>query len=171
MTTAAERQRAREQRARPARRLTGTWDEGDPDEKARQDAIGERMDRDLKARAAKTDRERQDIYRSGRDEARREHHERDRTRRQAKAKGKVAKGRGVTKRAVRRRTKRVATAARSPVRAAQSGTWVGVVVASLGLVLVYDFVSNAEQVGGFLGGLQRAVAWLADPNAVIEFKE
>jgi len=70
-------------------------------------------------------------------------------------------------RARRRRVKGAVTkGARNP-----SGSFMGLLVGSAGLILLYDFLSAANQLAGFLGGLQRALAWLSSPTAVIKFKE
>lgn len=62
---------------------------------------------------------------------------------------------------------RTATAA----GAGRSASFVGLLVLSLGLVLLYNLLAGAEQLAGFLGGIQRAIAWLVSPTATIPFKE
>lgn len=72
--------------------------------------------------------------------------------------------------------KRGARKARSAGRTAaaagagRSGSFVGLLVLSLGLVLLYNFLQGAAQLAGFLGGIQKALAWLVSPTAVIPFK-
>jgi hypothetical protein len=80
------------------------------------------------------------------------------------------------KKSASRSRKKAAAAARpvlrqavNPVRAASSGTAVGVAAATVGLVVLYVALTNASILEGFLSGIRRGFDWLASPTAVIPF--
>lgn len=104
-----------------------------------------------------------------------------RARRGGPARGRPAGGRKPTAgrkpaaktraRTVARKTRRVVKPALTPVRTARTGSITGLIVGSLGMVLLWNFLAAAGEVSGFLGGIAKALNWLASPSAIIEFKE
>jgi hypothetical protein len=160
--TAKARQAEREARQKPGggKKPTGSWADGaDTAELARQDAISDRMRRQLKGAARETDDEAAELYKAGSDDAKREQRERQRAKAGSKARTRA-----------RRSTRKVTKAAKTPVKAARSGTVVGLLVGSLGLVLLLNFLRSADKAAGFLDGIRSAIAWFADPTKVIEYK-
>jgi hypothetical protein len=67
--------------------------------------------------------------------------------------------------------RKVQRAARHPVTATRSGSWTGLAVGSLGLILLFNFLTAAKDLAGLLGGIQRGIRWLADPHAVIPYRK
>jgi alanyl-tRNA synthetase len=120
---------------------------------------GKALERDLKRRASAQDRDAREQYESGRDDARAE----QRTKAKAKAGSKAR-----TK--ARRSARKVTTAAKSPVKATRSGSVIGLLVGSLGLVLLFNFLRSADKAAGFIDGIRTAIAWIADPAKVIDYK-
>lgn len=91
----------------------------------------------------------------------------------APPKKKAAAGTNQKRKAQTKRTARRARAAgRTAVTAGagRSGSVMGLLVLSLGLVLLFNFLQGAGQLAGFLGGIQKALAWLVSPTATIPFK-
>jgi hypothetical protein len=122
-------------------------------------APGKAMQRDLKRNARKQDDEAKEQYESGRDDARAEHRAKSADKRKSKV-----------RRQARGKARKVQHAAKAPVKAARSGTVIGLLVGSLGLVLLINFLRASSATAGFLGGLNTAIAWIADPTKVIEYK-
>lgn len=117
------------------------------------------MERDLKRNARKQDDEAREQYEAGHDDAKTEHRQKSADKRKSKV-----------RRQARGKARKVQTAAKTPVRAARSGTVIGLLVGSLGLVLLVNFLRASTQAAGFLGGLNTAIAWISDPTKVIEYK-
>lgn len=85
---------------------------------------------------------------------------------------KPAKKRPPAKATAKKATRRGRTVGRQAVAAGtgRTGSVVGMLSLSLGLVLLFNFLRAADELAGFLGLLQRAIGWLASPTAVIPFK-
>ena len=160
MSTAAERDRARQAAGKAGKAaLTGTFDEGDPTEAARQSVIDREMAAATRRRAEANDQAAADQYRAGRDAARADQRARSRSKTAGKAKGKAkAKGR------------KVARATATPLASARTGTWIGIAAGTLGLVLLRNALQSVDTVTGVAGSVKRGLDWLQDPDAIIKFK-
>jgi hypothetical protein len=121
---------------------------------------------ETKRRAAQQDRAARELYAAGRAEERRA------------AKARVSRRRKTAPAKRRRRASatgrqavRLVGRASHPVRAASSGSLTGLLVGSLGMVLLYVFIQSADAVSGFLGGIRSAIDWFADPTKTITFNK
>lgn len=63
-----------------------------------------------------------------------------------------------------RQTRRAAATLTRPRRTATAG---GLILGTLGLVLLYQFLTTADRAAGLFGGLARAVQWIDDPTTTI----
>lgn len=116
--------------------------------------------RRLRAEARASDQLLADVYEDGRREGRREGRSQRRHRPRSSRSVRNAS----------RSARRSAAAVRRSARSGAGGTsFIGLVVLSLVLVALYSALRNAHHVGGFLGGLRRAVEWLSDPTATIPY--
>jgi predicted ABC-class ATPase len=122
------------------------------DVRARRDADEERRAlRRYRRELARDERLYDEAYRMGLREGRAEARRRARSRRAAA-------------------TARAARTVAAPLRA-QAGQGVRFLALSLATVALYLVLTNAPYVSGFLGGIARALRWLARPDAVIPYKE
>jgi len=75
------------------------------------------------------------------------------------------------RKAAARHARRAGRQARHPARAARSGTWLGLVIGSVALILLYNALTGADRLAGFFGGVSAALAWLNDPTKpVVRYK-
>ena len=63
-----------------------------------------------------------------------------------------------------RQTRRAATTLTRPRRTASVG---GLILGTLALVLLYQFLTTADRAAGLFGGLARAVQWIDNPTTTI----
>jgi hypothetical protein len=177
-STAATRDKARAARAKAHRPApTGKFSDWDDEDgtPGRQDAITKRYEAAEKREQEEKQKRDDELVAKGRDEERKKRELTDEQKAKAKAdrEGAAAKARrervaASRKKAIAKRGKKLAA---HPVKATQSGSLLGLLVGSLGLILLYDFLQHAEKVPGFLNGVAAAVSWLASPTAVIPFAQ
>lgn len=110
-----------------------------------------KRDRDIVRRtAAARDAPMQDAYEAGLKEGR-----------------STAKPRSRPRNAKRTTTKARSTAKRVTREGRAPTNLTGVLFGTVLLLVLYNALRGAEQLAGFLGGIQRAIAWLSDPTAIV----
>lgn len=68
------------------------------------------------------------------------------------------------------RARKATTAPVGRIVARQTTSALGALGLAMAIALLYNFLTNAEKVEGFLGGIARAVQWLDDPTTSIPYR-